>query len=581
MPRLSLYRPEKSQDYKFMDRTIYEMFQVGGVDVYVHKYIGTLDGDLVKDVTQIQDLIFLENRDRKYDADIYVLRGHYQTQDIDFNLSQFGLFLQNDTVFLTIHINNSVDLLGRKIMSGDVVELPNLKDEYALNDFKTALKRFYVVEDVNRAAEGFSATWYPHLYRIKLKPIVDSQEFKDILDRPENTDNYAGDYDSTQTYYAGQVVKYKGDLYQVKDTVVGGTSVSPPDTTYWQEYGDNTLRDIMSTYEKEMQINAGIVAEAEIDAPMSGFETRHFYTLAVDTNGNQTVETVDITTETVSEADNYISDIQSPPIRDGYKGYLLEDGYPPNGPINLTETAQFGFGIQFPTGAVVGDTFLRTDYLPNRMFRFDGTRWVKQEDKVRMTFGKAKRDPITNEVVGLDDYDFDVTRQTLKTSFINNTEMSGISKIATDVVTIDSNGYPIWNGGTIYDNTKLYIINDIVLYNSFSYKAIKDTVAGTIPTDTEYWEQLVKTTVSFTLTGSSAFILTNVTYDATYKVDAWLDEDGHVTDITTSNASGFLAFTINRAIADGTRIRYSVYDVVVQQRQSVSKALKFKPTADN
>ncbi len=500
-----------------MDRTIYEVFQVGGVDVYVHKYIGTLDGDLVKDVTQIQDLIFLENRDRKYDADIYVLRGHYQTQDIDFNLSQFGLFLNNDTVFLTIHINNSVDLLGRKIMSGDVIELPNLKDEYALNDFKSALKRFYVVEDVNRAAEGFSATWYPHLYRVKLKPIVDSQEFKDILDRPENTDNYAGDYDPTQTYYAGQVVKYKGDLYQVKDTVPS-TTVSPPDTTYWDPYADNTLRDIMSTYEKEMQINAAVLSEAEADAPLSGFETRHFYTLAVDSTGAQSIETVDITTETVSEADNYISDIQSPPIRDGYKGYLIEDGIPPNGPLDLTETAQFGFGIQFPTGAVAGDTFLRTDYLPNRMFRFDGTRWVKQEDNVRMTLSNTD------------------TRQTLKTSFINNTEMSGINKIATDVVVVDLIGGNTFETGT---------------------------------------------TTTFTVLADSVYVITNVAYDATYKVDAWLDEDGHVTNITTSNASGFLAFTIDRAIADGTRIRYSVYDVVVQQRQAVSKALKFKPTADN
>ena len=32
---------------------------------------------------------------------------------------------------LTIHINSSVKTLGRKIMSGDVIELPHLKDEYA------------------------------------------------------------------------------------------------------------------------------------------------------------------------------------------------------------------------------------------------------------------------------------------------------------------------------------------------------------------------------------------------------------------------------------------------------------------
>jgi len=192
MPRLSLYRPEKGNDYKFIDKNIWEMFQVGGTDVLVHKYIGpgpsvqgntptTPTYDMFGE-TQIQDLLFLENRDRKYDPDVYILRGVYNIQDIDFNLSQFGLFLQNDTIFISFHINDTVEKLGRKLISGDVIELPHLKDDHALNDLNFALKRFYVIEDVNRASEGFSVTWYPHLYRAKCKPLVDSQEYKDILD---------------------------------------------------------------------------------------------------------------------------------------------------------------------------------------------------------------------------------------------------------------------------------------------------------------------------------------------------------------------------------------------------------------
>jgi hypothetical protein len=42
MPRLSLYRPEKGNDFKFLDRVINEEFQVGGTDIYVHKYLGTV-----------------------------------------------------------------------------------------------------------------------------------------------------------------------------------------------------------------------------------------------------------------------------------------------------------------------------------------------------------------------------------------------------------------------------------------------------------------------------------------------------------------------------------------------------------
>ena len=265
MPRLSLYRPEKGNDYKFIDKTVYEMFQVGGTDILVHKYIGPIDpSDPNKGttVTTIQDVLFLENRDRKYDSTIRIMRGIYSIQDIDFNLSQFGLFLQNDTVFMSVHMNNSVETLGRKPVSGDVVELPHLKDDFALNDFAISLKRFYVVEEVSRGAEGFSVTWYPHLFRLKLKPIVDSQEFKDILDMPQNTDSYAGDYDSDTTYYPGQVVKYNGKLYNVTSEV---TDVLPPNELYYT-LGDetDTLRALMSTYEKELAIGNAIVAEAEL-----------------------------------------------------------------------------------------------------------------------------------------------------------------------------------------------------------------------------------------------------------------------------------------------------------------------------
>ena len=86
MPRLSIFKPEKGNDYKFFDRNIKEMFTVGGTDLHFHKYLGPHDqGDTNKDgaasPTQpqysgdslnertIQDLLFLENRDRKYSDD--------------------------------------------------------------------------------------------------------------------------------------------------------------------------------------------------------------------------------------------------------------------------------------------------------------------------------------------------------------------------------------------------------------------------------------------------------------------------------------------------------------------------------
>ena len=442
MPRLSLYRPEKGNDFKFIDKNAWEMFQVGGTDVLVHRYIGpgaAVQGDtpstpqyLTDNVANIQDLLFLENRDRKYDPDIYVMRGVYNIQDIDFNLSQFGLFLQNDTIFITFHITDTIEKLGRKLISGDVIELPHLKDQYALNDLTYALKRFYVIEEVTRAAEGFSATWYPHLYRAKCKPLVDSQEFKQILDDIADKEFYKGAYNSNITYYPGDVVlASNGKKYQVIQEVTG---VSPPNTTYYALA--DTLRDVVSTYEKEMQITSAVLDQAEADAPRSGYDTSKFYTLQRTDDGTAELATVDASqvtvdaaTQATDEQGNPLVDSDGNPIYvgqtassvimpadgDGYNGYLTDDGVPPNG-------APFTAGISFPNNPNSGQFCLRTDYLPNRLFRFDGVRWRKFEDNVRMTMSNLGTSDTAagKPFAGKDD------RKTQKATFINNTTVSTI-----------------------------------------------------------------------------------------------------------------------------------------------------------
>lgn len=382
MPRISLYKPEKGNNYRFIDRQISQMFQFGGTDVYVHKYLGpknpeegTADQPIYDEIkeTNIQDMLFLENRDRKYDQEIYRIRGIYNVQNIDFNLSQFGLFIDNDTIYMTVHINDFIKYVGRKPLSGDVMELPHLKDDFALNDYDISLPRYYVIEDVGRASEGFSATWYPHLYRLKLKKMVDGQQFADILDKPAGEDT------------------------------------------------DMTLRDLLSTHARELEINDAVVQQAEADAPMSGYETRQFYTLSVDqTTGKSLLTTADTSAiDASSMGTNVLASGQNAvPLRTGYTGYLVGDGYPVNGYV-------FGHGIQFPANPAADDFFLRTDFMPNRLFKFDGVRWIRIEDAVRMN--------MTNNDV----------RHTLKTGFINNTDYIYTEELATDFVSLTEGQYVI------------------------------------------------------------------------------------------------------------------------------------------
>jgi hypothetical protein len=289
MPRLSLYRPNKTNDYKFLDKTIKEMFTAGATDLYVHKYLGveaksetgkTTPYDKL-DPTNIQDMVFLENRDRKFDKDIFRLRGHYNVQNLDFDLSQFGLFLNNDIIFITVHYNDMIDILGRKLMVGDVLELPHLTDYHPLNEtIPTGLRRYYQITDGNFASEGFTQTWYPHLWRIKCEPLVDSQEFSNILSAPVEKDNYLGDWDKTSTYVPGYTVMYGDKIYTPTQNVPAG--IAPTDPTYWEltDPSNNkldTLRDIIGRYNKNIEVNDAVIEEAARVLPKAGYDRSQLY----------------------------------------------------------------------------------------------------------------------------------------------------------------------------------------------------------------------------------------------------------------------------------------------------------------
>ncbi len=316
MPRLSLWNPTKTNDFNFIDRVVGEHLHAGGTGVHVHKYLGIQAQGNTNDPTRpatdgnnsevfIQDLLFLENRDRKYSKDIFELRGQYNVGDNDaFDLTQFGMFLANDQLMMNFHIESMVEAIGRKLMPGDVLELPHLRDDLLLGSDE-AINRFYVVTDGSRPAEGYDPRWWPHLWRVKLGPITDSQEYRDIL----------------------------------------GTG---------EEEGD--LRNLISTYADEIAISDAIVDAAEKDVPYDKkyVETAHLY---VD---------------------------ESVPGKPGVG--VSSDGQPPNG-ISIV-----GSGESFPiSGVSDGDYFLRTDFIPNRLFKKEGTRWSLTKTDNRGTWAAANK----------------------------------------------------------------------------------------------------------------------------------------------------------------------------------------------
>lgn len=188
---------------------------------------------------QIQDPLYLQNTSNKYDTVVYEMRMCYQMADNDIDLTQFGL-MSTDVIYGEVHLNDMLAMIGRKIYAGDVIELPNERDDALLDPNSPAMNRFFVVQDAYRAASGYSATWFPHIWRFKMTPMPASPEYADILNAPI-TDAYG---------------------IAIPGTTVGGA---------------------ISNLDVLMAINEEIVLQAEERVFKKNFETRQFYVVQPDT----------------------------------------------------------------------------------------------------------------------------------------------------------------------------------------------------------------------------------------------------------------------------------------------------------
>lgn len=210
----------KNKDYTFFDNNILDYFERSGVGILVHKYIGTypsnytgsLNDDYFSsddefnqststtssdDLENFEDAFFGENTNRKYDPVPYEIKCIYQINDFEYDLQHFGTWLSNDEHYIEIHLNDCLRKLGRKVLAGDVIEMLHMRDDALLNPTSPAINKFYQVTEVARASDGWSATWYPHILRIKIVPMTNSQEFQNITTEDPSGILHGPDIDGT------------------------------------------------------------------------------------------------------------------------------------------------------------------------------------------------------------------------------------------------------------------------------------------------------------------------------------------------------------------------------------------------
>jgi hypothetical protein len=125
----------------------------------------------------IQDMLFMENRDRDYAKASIQLKVQYTPFDAVSDLSKFG-FQMADIYSFTASFADMVRKLGRPIVVGDVLELPS---EMQYDQHLRPVRKFLEVTDTGWAADGYTTGWVPSIYRFQAQQLIPSQEHRDLL----------------------------------------------------------------------------------------------------------------------------------------------------------------------------------------------------------------------------------------------------------------------------------------------------------------------------------------------------------------------------------------------------------------
>jgi hypothetical protein len=298
---LGFHNPDRpSRDSSFLSGIARESISIGGVTVYAWLLQGTFDqtdaqgeeaGGLPEShpggiLGGLQDAILGENRDRRYSDDAVHLRGAYTVSQNTLDFARFGaIMLAGDIIQMEFHKEEMERLCGRRLIPGDVIEMPHLRD---VGVDGRPRNRWYVVKSIVKSPTGFDMAYGWHVMGVTMEPMQDAQEFIDLMER---TDDY-----------------------------------------------DMSLRDQASNRGAMESLTGRIQEIAEGQAGTTWWDTKPIY---IDPDTTQVYR-------------------------------WTEDGEPPNGlPYRKLSS--------FPGVPVEGEYVLRVDWNPNRLYRYQGGKWLLKE----------------------------------------------------------------------------------------------------------------------------------------------------------------------------------------------------------
>jgi len=234
---MSAYKIGKIGVYGDKDRAMqrklsFERTSLTHHPIIVYRYLGDATLGAGSSITDIQDNIWMENRDRRYDSNgVQINAEVVQRDEQPYDLSAFGIISPlGDSQLFRIHINSfEADGLSRYIIVGDVIRVPFFKDRNG-NDL-----HFEVTDvDESPAFESFYVT-------ITASKVKDSQEMEEIDSIASNSDALDdlqaalnADYDAT---FLESGLTSEPSLYADRDYVEDGYWNPAPTSSGYTDEG--------------------------------------------------------------------------------------------------------------------------------------------------------------------------------------------------------------------------------------------------------------------------------------------------------------------------------------------------------
>lgn len=195
-------------------------FNGGPSDYWSIKALQFIDYEKTK-ITNIQDKILLENRDRDYDETAIKMKCAYQPIDTIGNQTKFGYMPGSDKWVIEVSFTSSVKALGRPFVIGDIIELPS---ETQYNTSMTPIKKYLEVEDTGWSVNGYTPTWVPTLMRLIAVPAIASQETQDLFGKLTRDVDSSGLVDIDN----GQNMVYQ-DYSDISQTIKADANTAVPE----------------------------------------------------------------------------------------------------------------------------------------------------------------------------------------------------------------------------------------------------------------------------------------------------------------------------------------------------------------